>query len=89
MKNKLSKKHIVNPKTKALGLGKLENFFESNSFIYMFMGAVILLILIARLHLLSVPFERDEGEYAYMGTLILDGHSPYTFAYNMKYPGTY
>ncbi len=41
------------------------------------------------MHLLSFPFERDEGEYAYMGKLILDGHAPYTLAYNMKLPGTY
>jgi hypothetical protein len=89
MKNKLTKKHKVSPKPKAPSLGKFENFFESNSFIYLFLGAVILIIVIARLHLLSVQFERDEGEYAYMGSLILDGHSPYSLAYNMKYPGTY
>lgn len=89
MKNKPSKKHIVNPKSKALSFGKLDNIFESNNFIYLFLGAIVILIIIARLHLLSIPFERDEGEYAYMGSLILDGHSPYSIAYNMKYPGTY
>ena len=89
MKNKPSKKHIVNPKSKALSFGKLDNIFESNNFIYLFLGSIVILIIIARLHLLSIPFERDEGEYAYMGSLILDGHSPYSIAYNMKYPGTY
>jgi hypothetical protein len=42
-----------------------------------------------RLRLLSLPFERDEGEYAYAGQLILQGHAPYERLYNMKWPGTY
>jgi hypothetical protein len=42
-----------------------------------------------RLRLLSMPLERDEGEYAYAGQLILEGHPPYEQLYNMKWPGTY
>jgi hypothetical protein len=42
-----------------------------------------------RLRLLSLPLERDEGEYAYAGQLILQGHPPYERLYNMKWPGTY
>src|SRR5262249_49121399 len=37
----------------------------------------------------AVPLERDEGEYAYSGQLILQGIPPYQLAYNMKFPGTY
>ena len=62
---------------------------DNNSFIYILLGISVLFVLVARLRLLSFPFERDEGEYAYMGRLILDGHPPYTLAYNMKFPGTY
>jgi hypothetical protein len=36
-----------------------------------------------------MPLERDEGEYAYAGQLILQGIPPYQIAYNMKLPGTY
>ena len=36
-----------------------------------------------------MPLERDEGEYAYAGQLILQGHPPYERLYNMKWPGTY
>ena len=36
-----------------------------------------------------MPLERDEGEYAYAGQLILQGIPPYELAYNMKLPGTY
>ena len=42
-----------------------------------------------RMHLLAVPLERDEGEYAYAGQLILQGIAPYAQAYNMKMPGIY
>jgi hypothetical protein len=56
--------------------------------------AVTLLLIIAffaviRFHLRDVPLERDEGEYAYAGQLILQGIPPYVLAYNMKLPGTY
>lgn len=36
-----------------------------------------------------MPLERDEGEYAYAGQLLLQGIPPYKLAYNMKLPGIY
>src|SRR5207244_12113214 len=58
--------------------------------------AAVLVVLLAialaalvRLRLVDVPLERDEGEYAYAGQLILKGFPPYLEAYNMKFPGTY
>jgi hypothetical protein len=52
---------------------------------------VLVLVLVAgvRLRLLNFPLERDEGEYAYAGQLMLQGIPPYQLAYNMKFPGTY
>jgi len=35
-----------------------------------------------------MPLERDEGEYAYAGQLMLQGIPPYKLAYTMKLPGT-
>ena len=55
-------------------------------------GLIIFILLLAialRVHLLDVPLERDEGEYAYAGQLILQGFLPYTKVYNMKMPGIY
>lgn len=55
-------------------------------------AGVILLVLMAvgvRLRMLSIPLERDEGEYAYMGQLMLQGVPPYQLAFNIKMPGTY
>lgn len=52
-------------------------------------AAVVLLTIVIRIRLLEVPLERDEGEFAYMGQLILKGIAPYKVAYNMKLPGIY
>lgn len=61
-----------------------------------FQGAWVLLAVVVfgfalaiRIRLLGIPLERDEGEYAYAGQLILQGVPPYKLAYNMKFPGTY
>jgi hypothetical protein len=51
--------------------------------------AVIVFFGAIRWRLLDMPLERDEGEYAYAGQLILQGIPPYHLAYNMKLPGTY
>ncbi|MGA2026241.1 MAG: glycosyltransferase family 39 protein [Syntrophobacteraceae bacterium] len=45
--------------------------------------------MIVRLQAAPVPLERDEGEYALMGRLILDGVPPYLEAASMKLPGIY
>jgi hypothetical protein len=54
---------------------------------------VVLLVMLAagllRWRLLDIPLERDEGEYAYAGQLMLQGIPPYQLACNMKLPGTY
>ncbi len=57
-------------------------------------AAVVLLLLatavsLLRWRFLDVPLERDEGEYAYFGQIILRGGLPYRDAYNMKPPGIY
>lgn len=41
-----------------------------------------------RARLLNFPLERDEGEYAYAGQLILHAVAPYQLCYSMKLPGT-
>jgi general stress protein CsbA len=54
---------------------------------------VVLLVLFLfagiRWRLRDMPLERDEGEYAYAGQLLLQGIPPYQLAYNMKLPGSY
>src|SRR6184192_1911404 len=40
-----------------------------------------------RWRLRQMPLERDEGEFAYAGQLMLKGLPPYVGAYNQKFPG--
>jgi hypothetical protein len=56
---------------------------------WVFATIVLALVIAIRIRLLRMPLERDEGEYAYAGQLILQGVPPYKLAYNMKFPGTY
>lgn len=55
------------------------------------LGVLLVLLLVGyiRYRVLDMPLERDEGEYAYAGQLILQGAPPYQEAWNMKMPGTY
>jgi hypothetical protein len=50
---------------------------------------LVVLVCLVRLRVADVPLERDEGEYAYAGQLILQGIPPFKLVYNMKFPGTY
>ncbi len=50
---------------------------------------VISFVAFVRIRLINAALERDEGEYAYAGQLMLQGIPPYKLAYNMKLPGTY
>lgn len=51
---------------------------------------ILTVVMAIRIRLLDMPLERDEGEYAYAGQLLLQGVSPYQAAYNvtLKLPGT-
>ena len=53
------------------------------------LAAILIFVAVVRLGVAATPLERDEGEYAYVGQLILQGTPPYQAAYNMKFPGTY
>ncbi|MCP4713394.1 MAG: hypothetical protein GY869_32595, partial [Planctomycetes bacterium] len=57
----------------------------------MWLGLVLIIVatVLIRVRLLAAPLERDEGEYAYAGQLILQGIAPYDQVYNMKMPGIY
>ncbi len=54
---------------------------------YILLAIVLGMVLFVRIRLLQAPMERDEGEYAYMGQLLLKGIPPYAYAYTMKLPG--
>jgi hypothetical protein len=59
---------------------------------YWALGLLVLVMLATagvRLRLLDIPLDRDEGEYGYVGQLLLQAVPPYTQAYNFKMPGIY
>jgi Dolichyl-phosphate-mannose-protein mannosyltransferase len=68
-----------------------QNPVFSNKFNTLLLCLLTLLViatsLYVRVRLSDVPLERDEGEYAYMGQLLLKGIPPYSHAYTMKLPG--
>ena len=74
----------LNNKTKLV----IFEFLESYGPVIL-LGFALLLSLFTRLRLLGIPLERDEGEYAYAGQMILRGIPPYLKVYNMKLPGIY
>jgi len=66
-----------------------KSLLNSRYLAYTLIVVVLVFNCAIRFHLRNIPLERDEGEYAYAGQLMLQGIPPYTLAYNMKLPGTY
>ena len=50
---------------------------------------ILLIITKLRFPFLEIPLERDEGAYAYMAQLLLEGVPPYTQAYSLYFPGLF
>ena len=76
-------------KKKQESSSEFSNFIGSSKFYYLLLALVVASVSIIRSRLVEMPLERDEGEYAYFGHLILNGVTPYKEAYNMKLPGIY
>jgi hypothetical protein len=53
------------------------------------LGAVLLFVLILRLRLLDLPFERDEGGFTYIARHMFSGPALYDGLYDNKLPGLY
>ena len=59
---------------------------------YLIYAALLLIVAFfgaIRYRLRDIPLERDEGEFAYGGQLILEGAPLYANLYTLKMPGTY
>lgn len=66
----------------------IKNILNRYDNVIIILGIIVLGIFL-RYGLLDIPLERDEGEYAYAGQLILNGEMPYKNLYSMKFPGVY
>jgi Dolichyl-phosphate-mannose-protein mannosyltransferase len=68
----------ISPEPKAVPAVELgKNKKENEILYYIGLGIVLLLIYMIRKNYLNIPFERDEGSYAYSGKIILDGAIPF------------
>jgi hypothetical protein len=57
---------------------------------WIFLAAIVFDFVIAlRIRLLGIPLERNQGEYAHAGQLLLQGVLPYKLPYNIKFPEAY
>lgn len=72
-------------KTATKNTAKPERFEQLFAVFFAFLAAAV--VLYVRIRLLDMPLERDEGEFAYSGQLILKGLPPYLHAFTMKLPG--
>lgn len=80
--------NAANPPT-AETIGGKPTWPRENRFALVSLVVLLAAIALVRARFLSLPFERDEGEYAYAARLLLDGLLPYAHVYNMKLPGAY
>ncbi|MCH2169198.1 glycosyltransferase family 39 protein [Myxococcota bacterium] len=61
----------------------------SRRFGWALLGLALSMGVSLRWRVLDAPLQRDEGEYAYAGQLLLNGIPPYEQVYNLKFPGIY
>lgn len=70
--------------------GIFHGWFDRRQLLPLLYALVALSVVVwVRVRLLQTPLERDEGEYAYAGQLILQGFPPYLHAFSMKLPGMF
>ena len=57
--------------------------------LWVLIAVTVAVFALLRLPYLSVPLERDEGEYAYIAQRIIEGDVPYRDAFDQKPPGVF
>ena len=64
------------------GMDRFRELFRVPLPIWLGLAVVLGFNFFVRWRLLGMPLERDEGEYAYAGQLLLQGIPPYQLAWN-------
>ncbi|HJW31329.1 MAG TPA: glycosyltransferase family 39 protein [Saprospiraceae bacterium] len=64
-------------------------FLDGDWPLIIFLGLSMLFCLVARLKLLAIPLERDEGSFAYISHWLMRGRQLYTDMLDSKLPGLY
>jgi len=75
----------------AQGETKLNSTFRWRTLVASLAAVLAALVFfgLIRYRLREMPLERDEGDFAYTGQLLLEGIPPYKLAYNLQAPGLY
>ena len=60
---------------------KINKLIPSSVYYYVLFLVTIALVITVRIRLLSTPLKSDEGEFTYLGQLMLNGVPPYLQAY--------
>ena len=80
----------ANSNTESKVISKKILGFQETDYPYLIgLGIIICLIAYIRSNFLNVPFERDEGSYAYCGKIILDGAVPFKDIGSQRLPGVF
>ena len=79
-----------NPKV-SMNTEKSNFFLFKGAELYYLLGlvCVILIIIVIRSNYVNIPFERDEGSYAYSGKIILEGAVPFKDIGSQRLPGVF
>lgn len=82
-------REVSEPEISTVPLKRSDPDLRLRYFCYAMLVTAMVIFAVVRVRLRNTPLQRDEGEYAYAGQLMLQGIPPYQLAYNMKLPGTY
>lgn len=82
-------KNLNNNSQRTSVLNYFKTMNEEEKIGLLFLIGIMFLVVLIRSKFLLIPFERDEGAYAYYGKLILEGKTPYVDFYEQKFPGVF
>jgi len=87
--NKNLRSNLSSKKT-TTAQAKLKKDKKENQLLYYIgLGIILLLIILIRINFLTIPFERDEGAYAYSGKIILNGAKTFTDIGSQRLDGVF
>ena len=89
----IQKKKIVLPAepdtSRKKKVPSIQGWKQKNLPYYIGLAVVLLLIILIRKNYLTIPFERDEGSYAYAGKIILNGAKTFTDIGSQRLDGVF
>jgi hypothetical protein len=85
----MGKTNTVSKTTSQIQTQKIGAFSTEQKICLGLLFLLLALVASIRSKFSMIPFERDEGIYGYIGTLVLEGKIPYKDFYEQKFPGLF